>query len=69
MATATGKVKWFDAEKGIGFITPDDGGADLFFYFSSFNGDDFKTLKENPAVEFVVKQGREWLQADEVLPV
>ncbi len=48
---ATGKVKWFDAGKGYGFITPDDGGADVFVHHSSLS-EETKTLDEGQAVEF-----------------
>ena len=53
---ATGKVKWFNDQKGFGFITPDDGSKDLFVHHSSITGDGFKTLAENQAVEFDVQQ-------------
>ena len=49
---ATGKVKWFDGEKGFGFITPDEGGKDLFCHFSNIQGDGFRSLDEGDAVEF-----------------
>jgi CspA family cold shock protein len=49
---ATGKVKWFNDQKGFGFITPDDGSKDLFVHHSSITGDGFKTLAENQAVEY-----------------
>ena len=54
---ATGTVKWFDDAKGYGFITPDDGGKDLFVHFSGIAGDGFKTLQEGAKVEFVPEEG------------
>ncbi|MCF5548078.1 cold-shock protein [Pseudomonas salomonii] len=65
---ATGKVKWFNAEKGFGFITQDGGGPDLFVHFSAIKGDGFKTLEENQKVEFEIGQGAKGPQATEVRP-
>lgn len=62
---ATGTVKWFDAEKGFGFITQ-DGGGDVFVYFSAIKGDGFRTLEENQKVEFEVAQGAKGAQAENV---
>ena len=55
---ATGTVKWFNDSKGYGFITPSDGGEDLFVHFSEIQTDGFKTLDEGSAVEFDVTVGR-----------
>ena len=65
---STGKVKWFDAKKGFGFITPDDGGEDLFVHFSSIEVDGFKSLEEGQAVEYQVAEGRKGPQATNVRP-
>jgi len=65
---ATGTVKWFNETKGFGFITPDDGGADLFAHFSEIQGSGFKTLKDGQRVSFEVKQGPKGLQASAIKP-
>ncbi|MGC1546928.1 MAG: cold-shock protein [Rhodanobacter sp.] len=63
-----GTVKWFNDAKGFGFISPDDGSADLFVHFKSITGTGFKTLKEGQKVNFNVTQGQKGLQADDVKP-
>jgi cold shock protein len=63
---ATGTVKWFSNEKGYGFITPDEGGADLFVHFSAIAGSGFKTLDEGAKVSFEVTQGQKGPQATDV---
>ena len=63
---ATGKVKWFNDQKGFGFITPDDGSKDLFVHHSSIAGEGFKTLAENQAVEFEVQQSEKGPRAANV---
>ena len=65
---STGKVKWFDAKKGFGFITPDDGSEDLFVHFSNIDADGFKSLIEGQDVEFEVGQGKKGPQAMGVRP-
>ena len=69
MATETGTVKWFNEGKGIGFITPDGGGKDLFAHFSEIKGSGFKTLAEAQRVEFEVTQGHKGLQASNIRTV
>jgi len=63
---ATGTVKWFNSEKGYGFITPDDGTTDLFAHFSAIAGNGFRNLEENQKVEFDVEQGQKGLQASNI---
>ena len=63
---AQGTVKWFNEAKGFGFITPDDGGADLFVHFSAINAPGFRTLTENQRVEFEVTRGQKGPQAENV---
>lgn len=65
-ATATGVVKWFNDAKGFGFVTPDDGGEDLFAHFSSIQMNGFKTLKEGQRVNFEVTQGPKGKQATNI---
>ena len=66
---ATGTVKWFNAEKGFGFIAPDDGSADVFVHYSEIKGAGFRTLEENQQVEFEVGDGTKGPQAQDVRPV
>ena len=65
---ATGTVKWFNESKGFGFITQDDGGADVFVHFSAIQGSGFKTLNEAQAVSYVVENGPKGPQASSVTP-
>ena len=65
---ATGTVKWFNDAKGFGFITPDEGGEDLFAHFSSAQTQGFKTLKEGQKVSFDVVQGPKGKQASNIHP-
>jgi len=60
---AQGTVKWFNSEKGFGFITPEDGGADVFVHDSEIQGGGFKSLEENQRVQFEVGQGQKGPQA------
>lgn len=64
----TGTVKWFNESKGFGFITPEDGSADVFVHFSAISGDGFKTLADGQAVSFQVESGPKGPQAAQVLP-
>lgn len=61
-----GKVKWFNDQKGFGFITPDDGSKDLFVHHSSIQGTGFKTLAENQEVEFTTEQSEKGPRAANV---
>ncbi|PIQ62672.1 MAG: cold-shock protein [Bacteroidetes bacterium CG12_big_fil_rev_8_21_14_0_65_60_17] len=63
-----GKVKWFNADKGFGFIAPDDGGKDLFVHHSEIKVDGFATLDEGQSVEFEVGQGPKGPCANNVVP-
>ena len=66
--SATGTVKWFNESKGYGFISPADGGEDVFVHFREIVGDSFKTLAEGQAVNYEVENGPKGLQASNVSP-
>jgi CspA family cold shock protein len=66
---ARGTVKWFNDQKGFGFITPDGGGPDLFVHYSAVQGSGFKTLSEGQAVEYEATQGQKGPQASNVRPL
>jgi CspA family cold shock protein len=64
MKTATGVVKWFSNVKGYGFITPDEGGEEIFAHFSAIEMEGYRTLKQGQKVEFQVQQGpKGWMAA------
>jgi cold shock protein len=63
---ATGTVKWFNADKGYGFITPAEGGDDVFVHFSAITSEGYRSLNEGAKVEYEVEQGPKGLQATNV---
>ncbi|CAI8795251.1 MULTISPECIES: transcription antiterminator/RNA stability regulator CspE [Kosakonia] len=63
-----GIVKWFNAEKGFGFITPKDGSKDVFVHFSAIQSNAFRTLEENQEVEFTIENGPKGPAAANVIP-
>ncbi|GHF90141.1 cold-shock protein [Streptomyces sp. NPDC127049] len=66
---ATGTVKWFNAEKGFGFIAQEGGGPDVFVHYSAINANGFRSLEENQAVSFDVTQGPKGPQAENVTTI
>ena len=66
---AQGTVKWFNAEKGFGFITPDGGGPDVFVHFSAITGSGYRSREENQKVTYTVSQGAKGPQASDVAAV
>jgi cold shock protein len=66
---ATGIVKWFNNDKGYGFIASDDGSGDLFAHYSAITASGYRSLEENQRVEFDVEQGQKGLQAANIRPI
>ncbi len=66
---AQGTVKWFNGEKGFGFIAPDDGSKDVFVHYSEIGGSGYRSLEENQRVEFEVEQGNKGPQAVRVTAI
>jgi CspA family cold shock protein len=66
---ATGTVKWFNAEKGYGFIAPEDGSQDVFAHYSAIQTNGYRTLEEGQRVEFDTAQGPKGLQAENIRPL
>jgi len=64
-----GTVKWFNADKGFGFVTPDDGGKDLFVHHSEIKVEGYATLNEGQKVEFEIGQGQKGPCANNVVPI
>ncbi|MFC8599626.1 MULTISPECIES: cold-shock protein [unclassified Isoptericola] len=66
---AQGSVKWFNSEKGYGFIAQDDGGADVFVHYSAIQSQGYRSLEEAQRVEFEITQGPKGPQAEQVVPL
>ena len=64
-----GTVKWFDSEKGYGFISPDEGGSDVFAHYTAIDSQGYRSLEENQRVEFEIAQGPKGLQAESIRPL
>jgi CspA family cold shock protein len=69
MSKSTGTVKWFNADKGFGFITQENGGEDVFVHFRAIVSEGYKTLIEGQRVSYDTEQGQKGLQAANVIPL
>ncbi len=69
MSKLTGTIKWFNADKGFGFISQENGGEDVFVHFRAIVGEGYKTLDEGQAVSFETERGDKGLQALNVIPM
>ena len=69
MSSVTGSVKWFNADKGYGFITQDTGGKDVFVHFRAIQSEGYKTLPEGQKVSFEIEDGQKGLQAANVIAI
>ncbi|QLB13863.1 putative cold-shock DNA-binding protein [Bisgaardia hudsonensis] len=69
MSKLNGSVKWFNSDKGFGFITPEDGGKDLFVHFSGIIGDNYRTLNEGDRVEYNVQDSQRGPAAIDVMVI
>ena len=69
MGRITGKVKWFNAQKGYGFLVCDNDGKEVFVHYSAISGDGYKTLKEGEKVEFEITEGNKGPQARNVVVI
>ena len=69
MSIVTGSVKWFNADKGYGFITQDNGGKDVFVHFRAIQSEGYKTLPEGQKVSFEIEDGQKGLQAANVIAI
>lgn len=69
MSKITGTVKWFNADKGFGFINQDNGGDDVFVHFRAIVSDGYKSLEEGQSVSFEIENGQKGLQAANVTPL
>ncbi|MDO4917741.1 MAG: cold-shock protein [Rothia sp. (in: high G+C Gram-positive bacteria)] len=66
---ANGTVKWFNSEKGYGFIQPEDGSEDLFFHYSAIQTSGYRTVDEGQSVEYTAERGPKGMQASEIRPL